>query len=920
MIVHAAYPQDVRVLREARVAVAAGYEVDVVALREEGEPRTEVVDGVHVFRLPISHRRGIGALGVLREYLGFVVLAMPVVAALAAWRRYDVVQVHNPPDFLMLTALVPRLLGARVVFDIHDLSPDMFAMRFEGRPGSGPADSVLRSIERWAATLADVVITVHEPYRRELAARGVPADKVVVVMNSLDEHLLPPTTELAPHHGFRIVYHGTITPSYGVQLVVEAAARLREAIPDLRLELYGEGDSLPGIRSAAEELGITDRLMVSGRYLPQAEVLERVAGASIGVIPNLATRLNQFALSSKLFEYVALGIPVVCADLPTIREHFDDEEVRFFRAGDASSLAEAIAAVAADRPAAQARAEQALARYRRDYRWQANAARYAGVLDSLGAQRREQPSPQQPVRRPPAVPAQSPDATLASFEVSEPLLFFDQFRLPSRTQPLATIAEGGAAEGHPLRQLPQLRWSERGRAPDARRVYWVSASTGVAAGAMLLPLAEYRLGSTPVYCRLLPDTVTDAWFDRSWRRELVVTTPGGAPVASVRRDPAGSVFLPFDPSELILNYWSESYRQVASLRLSRMAWEVGRRSYYRVRPVVPRQSQIMFRRLLRHLQRRVTFPRWPTETALDEVYEFLFRYVVGFAPTAVPWISPWPRGFEWALVLTHDVETEIGCGNVSPVAELEASLGYCSSFNFVPRRYRVDDELVSSLLRDGFEIGVHGLHHDGRDFESLATLTQRMPEMRRYGDRWHATGFRSPATHRNWEWMPALDFDYDTSYPDTDPLEPYPGGCCSTLPFFNGHLVELPITLSQDHTLFRILSHTDEAAWVEKISHLQTVGGMALLLTHPDYLVDERLLSAYTRLLGRYRDDRTVWRALPNDVNLWWRRRAASSVSLTEDGWRVTGPAAAEASLTYGRARPSEDDLEAARRPAATSG
>jgi glycosyltransferase involved in cell wall biosynthesis len=920
MIVHAAYPQDVRVMREARVAVAAGYEVDVVALRETGEPRNEVVDGVHVFRLPISHHRGIGALGVLREYLGFVMLASVVAGALAARRRYAVVQVHNPPDFLMLTALVPRLLGARVVFDIHDLSPDMFAMRFQGRPGSGPADTALRLIERWATKLADVVITVHEPYRRELAARGVPADKVIVVMNSLDEHLLGPARDLPPSPGFRIVYHGTITPSYGVQLVVEAAARLSDAIPDLRLELYGEGDSLPDIQSAADELGITDRLTVSGRYLPQAEVLERVAGASIGVIPNLATRLNQFALSSKLFEYVALEIPVVSADLPTIREHFDEDEVLFFRAGDAASLADAISAVAADPSAALARADRALARYRRDYRWHANAARYAAVLDSLRLPTREQPLPPQPVRRPPAVPAQSPETTLASFEVSEPLLFFDQFRVPSRTRPLETIAEGGAPERHPLRQLSQLRWSEHGRVPDARRVYWPSARTGFAAGEVLLPLDEYRLGSTPIYCRLLPDSVTDGWFDRSWRREAAVTTPDGAPAASVRRDAAGSVFLPFDPSELILNYWSESYRQVESLRLSRAAWEVGRRSYYRVRPIVPRQSQIMFRRLLRHLQTRATFPRWPSETALDDVYAFLFRYVVGFAPTAVPWISPWPSGFDWALVLTHDVETEIGYGNVRPVAELEESLGYRSSFNFVPKRYRVDDEFVSSLLHDGFEIGVHGLHHDGRDFGSLATLTQRMPEMRRYGDRWHASGFRSPATHRNWAWMPAIDFDYDSSYPDTDPLEPYPGGCCSTLPFFNGHLVELPITLAQDHTLFRILDHTDEAAWVEKIAHLQTVEGMALLLTHPDYLVDERLLAAYAGLLRRYRDDPTVWQALPNEVNLWWRRRAASSVSLTDDGWRVSGPAASDASLTYGRAHRSDDDLEAAPRPAPTAG
>jgi hypothetical protein len=142
--------------------------------------------------------------------------------------------------------------------------------------------------------------------------------------------------------------------------------------------------------------------------------------------------------------------------------------------------------------------------------------------------------------------------------------------------------------------------------------------------------------------------------------------------------------------------------------------------------------------------------------------------------------------------------------------------------------------------------------------------------------------------------MPQLGFDYDSSYPDTDPFEPQAGGCCSWLPFFNGDLVELPITLPQDHTVFVILRR-DETLWVEKIEFLRRRGGMAMLLTHPDYMIDGPALEAYARLLGRYADDATAWRALPHEVSAWWRRRGSSRLEQVNGEWHVRGPAADEA-------------------------
>jgi glycosyltransferase involved in cell wall biosynthesis len=268
---------------------------------------------------------------------------------------------------------------------VHDLAPDLFAERFGSGTRGRIANRALAGVERLALRLADEVITVHEPYERELRTRG--ARSVTIVMNSVDPDVLPSTTEAVVQPGFRVVYHGTVTPWYGVDLLLDAAGAVVSEIPELAVEVYGEGDAVPGLRERAQELGLDGRVQFHDRWLPQTEVLSLVRSASVGVIPNRPTRLNRYALSSKLLEYVELGIPVAVAGLPTLREHFSDDEVVFFEPGDADALAAALVAIARDPAAARTRVEAARRRARA-YAWDTNAARYVRLLDGLsGASR-----------------------------------------------------------------------------------------------------------------------------------------------------------------------------------------------------------------------------------------------------------------------------------------------------------------------------------------------------------------------------------------------------------------------------------------------------------------------------------------------------------------------------------------------------
>jgi len=455
------------------------------------------------------------------------------------------------------------------------------------------------------------------------------------------------------------------------------------------------------------------------------------------------------------------------------------------------------------------------------------------------------------------------------FQLSEGSFWLDWLRVPTQ---LGAEEHGSAV------------WEANGRA-----LKWNPA---VGDGG---PLRRYSLGPLTIYSSHIRTTPPPG---SGWE-PVAALTQGADDCAFVWRSEAG-VYLPFDPDEAVLALLSEAYVRAEVGAVGTRAKASARRIYYRTRPIMPRAAQLAIRRRFAHWQRRQRFPLWPAEPALHDLCEQLLGFAAEVASEPVPWIGPWPKPFSWALVLTHDVETAQGYRNIGRVCDLEQSRGYRSSWNLVPRRdYTVDDARVAELKQSGWEVGVHGLHHDGRDLGSDELLAARLPEIHRWAERWGARGFRAPATQRNWDMMPRLGFEYDSSYPDTDPFEPQGGGCCSWLPFLNGALVELPITLPQDHTLFVILGERDGSLWLEKARLLRARGGMALLDTHPDYLFDEPATVAYDQFLATFKDDPTAWRALPADVASWWRRRAATRIEWDGAGWSAIGPGADEAVVAF---------------------
>jgi peptidoglycan/xylan/chitin deacetylase (PgdA/CDA1 family) len=325
-------------------------------------------------------------------------------------------------------------------------------------------------------------------------------------------------------------------------------------------------------------------------------------------------------------------------------------------------------------------------------------------------------------------------------------------------------------------------------------------------------------------------------------------------------------------------------------------------AYYAVKPFMPRSMQLALRRAYARRQARAEFPRWPIEPILVEHHrDHLRAEIAASDDDAVPFVNFWPDGRRFGVILTHDVEGPVGVDNVRRVLEVERRHGFVSSWNFVAEWYPIPTGLFDHVRAMGGEIGLHAIKHDGKLFESRASFEANLPKIQRYLQEWQAVGFRSPATHRNAAWMPELGASYDSSFPDSDPFEPQPGGCCSILPFFLGDMVELPITLVQDHTLFEILRSDSIEPWTRKSDWIIEQHGLVNLITHPDYLDTPRRLRMYEEYLEYLSTQQGGWHALPRDVAQWWRARAALHLSREDGDVRIEGPQAQHASVAWAR-------------------
>ena len=305
--------------------------------------------------------------------------------------------------------------------------------------------------------------------------------------------------------------------------------------------------------------------------------------------------------------------------------------------------------------------------------------------------------------------------------------------------------------------------------------------------------------------------------------------------------------------------------------------------YYFARPFIP----LRVRQFLQRAARPRTFAGDPfVDTELLD--EYARRIPKG---ELLRVLNFWPDGKQWAIVLTHDVETEVGFKNIEAVVRIEEQYGFRSSWNLVAKKYPIDQSYVDELKKRGFEVGIHGYNHDGRDYLSRRVFRRRAKYVNEAIKKFGAVGFRSPACQRNLEWLQDLNVEYDASCFDVDPFQPMPGGTKSIWPFRAGRFIELPYTLPQDHVLFITLAEQSNSIWKKKTEWLIQHRGMACLISHPDYLLDKRLLGYYEDFLCFLRTKTGYWHGTPASLVEWWKVRERSNLIIEGGVERIEGPA-----------------------------
>lgn len=363
MVVYTVYSSDARVRREAEtVASIPGFEVTVLSLKEQENPRIFEKEGVLVKELNLTKYRGKSNISYIYSYLSFTFLAFIECTRLLFRKTLDIVHVHNMPNFLVFAGVIPLLSGKPLILDIHDTMVETYAAKFADRP-SKLIDWVLHLEEAICCRMARRIVCVNEMQKAALVRRNIPEGKIVVAMNVPDPKVFDRNrnTQARPNEDgkFRMIYHGTVAKRVGIDQSIHSISKLDGKIQGLEFHIVGDGDDLEEFQELSKRLSIEEYVHFRGA-VPLDDLIPILSGMDVGVVPNGRNCATELMLPVKMLECVALGIPVVAPRLMTITHYFTEDMIFYFDPDDVESMKEAILEASASKETRLKKAQAAL--------------------------------------------------------------------------------------------------------------------------------------------------------------------------------------------------------------------------------------------------------------------------------------------------------------------------------------------------------------------------------------------------------------------------------------------------------------------------------------------------------------------------------------------------------------------------------
>jgi glycosyltransferase involved in cell wall biosynthesis len=381
MIAYTNYETDPRVIRAAEAAAEAGFDVDFLALRRPGQPAREQRNGVNIIRIPQERYRGRSRLGYVLAYAAFFCRCFAASTRLFVTRRYRVIHVNNMPDVLVFSVVIPRMLGAKVILDIHDPMPETFGSKYRGAD-TGALYKGMLFMERLSVAFANRTVTVNDPVRDKMVAKhGYRPHAIDVVANFADDRLFKPMPYPAIEGRVRFVFHGTILERYGLRTLVSAVAQAKHK-DKIQIRLIGEGDFSAELKKLITDHNLEDVIEFDNRVYPLYEIPGVLSDCHVGLVPLDVTPISDVALPLKLLEYTGLGLPSVTVESTAITYYFRPDECMLYPPGDAGALARILDDLACN-PGRLESYRQRLVTARERMSWSREKQKYVAMLQQL---------------------------------------------------------------------------------------------------------------------------------------------------------------------------------------------------------------------------------------------------------------------------------------------------------------------------------------------------------------------------------------------------------------------------------------------------------------------------------------------------------------------------------------------------------
>ena len=384
MLAYAFYESDTRILQYAAALAKRGDTVDVIALRRDGNlPEFEVLHRVNVYRIQPRTVNEKGLFTYARRILGFLLRSTLFLRRQHRRHPYDLVHVHNVPDFLVFSALFPKTNGVPVILDIHDLLPEFYASKFKVNHDSF-LFKVLTFVERCSAAFATHVIVANHLWRDRFVARSSRSAKCSVIRNhpDLDIFVAQSRQERQKNDKFLLTYPGTLNWHQGLDVAIGAFASIADRIPEAEFHIYGEGPAKPSLIDLANKLGMQNRVFFHD-FLPSREIARVMATTDLAIEPKRATSaFGNEALSTKILEFMALGVPVIASKTKIHAYYYDDSIIQYYENDDETELARQILRLRND-PRLGKRLVANAKKYAQENNWDARQHEYLQLVDSL---------------------------------------------------------------------------------------------------------------------------------------------------------------------------------------------------------------------------------------------------------------------------------------------------------------------------------------------------------------------------------------------------------------------------------------------------------------------------------------------------------------------------------------------------------